>query len=98
MLCWLYPHSGSYGLSDNSPQLVKQPQTAGNQVIANCLYSLYSLYYESQLAGSLLSANKVSIRGSGGGLAQVGQNLAITWGEGCVLGAFFRVMYHAAKG
>lgn len=44
MLCWLYPHSGSYGLSDNSPQLVKQPQTAGNQVIANCLYSLYSLY------------------------------------------------------
>lgn len=66
MLCWLYPHSGSYGLSDNSPQLVKQPQTAGNQVIANCLYSLYSLYYESQLAGSLLSANKVSIRGSGG--------------------------------
>ena len=28
----------------------------------------------------------------------MGQNLAITWGEGCVLGAFFRVMYHAAKG
>lgn len=44
MLCWLYPHSGSYGLSDDSPQLVKQPHTAGNQVIANCLYSLYSLY------------------------------------------------------
>ena len=26
------------------------------------------------------------------------QNLAITWGEGCVFWAFFRVMYHAAKG
>ena len=36
--------------------------------------------------------------GLGGGLAQVRQNLAITWGEGYVLGAFFRVMYHAAKG
>ena len=34
----------------------------------------------------------------GGGLAQVRQNLAIIWGEGWVLGALFRVMYHAAKG
>ena len=62
------------------------------------IYIYILVYYESQLAGSLLSANKVSIRGLGGGLAQVRQNLAITWGEGWVLGAFFRVMYHAAKG
>ena len=41
-------------------------------------------YYESQLAGSLLSANEVSKGGLGAEADERARNLAITWGEGCV--------------
>ena len=40
--------------------------------------------YESQLAGSLLSANEVSKGGLGAEADERARNLAITWGEGCV--------------